>query len=394
MGTYILDENLRRVQLVEGWQSYLWTERWQASGQFQIKIPWTPDRQDMFQPKALLARDDSWRVMRTEIVSDAVDDSGQRILTVIGRSIESMLEKRAGLPVLASLTTSPNWTFSDLPQNIAKTIFTTTCLGGTPSVDYRNNFPFYVNVPFLTPGSIPMPSSPVSIAVTLDTVYAEIVAVCQTYDLGFRMTRQNDTSHIYFDIYTGDDHTSAQTVNDPVIFDPQMNNLSQVEQVSSIADEMTVAVVVASNGYQVVFSPNYDTALSGFDREELLIVANDITLPAGAALNTALQSRGLQALAAKQKTYAFDGIIPPNNGYVYQQDYGLGDLVEERNTSKYGSTMRVTEVTFSSDDQGNDSVVPTLVQVRAITPGTWSAVPGTRHWATEPTTEHWADFTG
>jgi Siphovirus ReqiPepy6 Gp37-like protein len=378
--------------MVEGWQSFMWTERWQAWGQMEMNIPWTKDRQDMLQPKTLMVRDDSYRVMRLETLSDATDEKGNRMLKATGRSIESILEKRAGIPAYASLTTTPQWDFTAaLPQDIITTIFETTCVGGS-AVDYRNDIPFRWPGTFLAAGSIPMPTTTESLSITFDSVYNEIQSVATMFDLGFRLVRQNDEGKLYFDVYTGDDRTAQQTANDPVIFDPQLNNLSQVEQISSIVEEMTVAVVIAPNGYQVVYSPNYDTLIDGFDRQELIVVANDITLPAGAALTQALTTRGLQELNKNQRQYAFDGIVPPNNGFVYQTDYNLGDLVEERNSSNYGSVMRVTEVTFTSDDQGNNATVPTLVQTKNITPGTWSAVPGTKHWIDEPSTVHWSDY--
>ena len=80
--------------------------------------------------------------------------------------------------------------------------------------------------------------------------------------------------------------------------------------------------------------------------------------------------------------------MPQNSTYKYGVDYGLGDLVELRDSSGNINVMRVTEQIFVSDKEGIRSY-PTLTFDMLITPGTWLARPTNQQWA-DVTTETWA----
>jgi hypothetical protein len=221
-------------------------------------------------------------------------------------------------------------------------------------------------------------------------VYSTLTQLCNTYSLGFRLVRNGDQGEIYFEVYVGNDRTSSQSLLSPVVFDQSLNNLVDVNQLTSSAALKTVAYVYAANGYEIVYAPTADHAASGADRRVMLIQSSN-DLPAGTDLTAALQQEGQIALAAQREIYAFDGKIPTHIPYVYGRDYGLGDLVEERNSDGFGGLMLVTEHISSSDDTG-DTEYPTLTVSTVITPNSWLNFAGDEDWADIPTTVHWADL--
>ena len=87
MEWYILDDNLQRDEIIEGFESFIWTERYQGWGDFQILIISTPETRNAFQPGVRIGMKFSYRVMTIETVQDDLGDDGTKKLTITGRSI-------------------------------------------------------------------------------------------------------------------------------------------------------------------------------------------------------------------------------------------------------------------------------------------------------------------
>lgn len=390
MEWYTLDDQLRKAQVIEGFESFIWTERYSGWGDFQIDIPSSFSAKKLLTPGTNITKDDSYRVMTIETVLDTRDENNAKKLTVTGRSIERLLDDRIAMPALASLTTTPQWVITGTPGNIARSIFSTICV--SHAINAGDSIPFYTSGTLLPAGSIAEPSTSVTIALDPDSVYNSIKSVCDYYNLGFRIVRNGDLSQLYFEVYTGTDRTSTQTANPAVIFSEDLDNLTNKSSLKSIATIKNVAYVFTPNGVGTVYPVGVDPTVSGFNRRALIVKADDITLPAGSALNTAIQQRGLQELTKYQNVYQFDGQIPQIGSYKYGVDYNLGDLVEERDENGFGSFLLVTENISVSDAQGKRSY-PTLSVFNQVVPGTWDAWPASSgvHWADVALTVHWAD---
>lgn len=356
MEWYTLDDALRRNTVIEEYSSFIWTERYSAWGDFQIVAAYSPDCKALLAPGVMLGMQGSYRVMIIDTAVDAEDEDGSRTLTITGKSMEALLDDRVAMPGLASTTATPNWVINGTPDYVANFMFLDVCVDG--AISDNDTIPFYTNGRLLQQGNIPLPSVEITTTLTPDSLYNSIKSVCDTYSLGFRLVKNGELGQIYFEIYTGNDLTTGQQIMSPVIFDPVLGTLEQQSQLVSTATLKTIAYVFATNGAVTVNAPGIDANVSGFDRKVLLVNSSNDG-DAGPDLNTALMQEGLQALAAQQKIYSFDGQLPPNIPYVYGVDYNLGDLVEERDEAGNISLMLVTEQIFSSDDTGDKSY-PTL----------------------------------
>lgn len=386
---YTLDNNLNRVQVVEGFETLIWTERYSSNGDFEIDIKSTAPTRALLVEDTWMALNQSKYVMQIETITDSTDDSGTKMLKVVGRDMVKILNDRVAMPAITDTTTTPNWVITGNPGNIARTMFDTIC--AETALNPNDGIDFYVVGKLLPHGSIPESTDIVTVTFAPDTLYNSVKNICDAYNLGFRLVKHPTLSQVYFEVYTGEDRTSSQAVNPAVIFSPDLDNLVDTTTLTSTAGIKNVAYVYAQNGSAEVYAPTSSSSVKGFNRRVLFVDASDIALDAGPDLTTALQQRGLQQLAGFQTVYQFDGQISEYCPYVYGTDYNLGDLVEERDADDIGNVMRVTEQIFVSDNQGDRSY-PTLSVATTITPGTWSAWDANQTWSQVDPSIVWADL--
>lgn len=388
MELYTLDSSLRRERVVEGYESLIWTERYSAWGDFEIKTPSTPAVKALLKAKTYLALSESKRVMQVETVQDYYTDDNQKMLDIKGRSLEAALSDRVAMPAIANLATTPKWTITNTPANIVRTLFSTICV--TAALNAGDTIPFYHSGTITPAGNIPESTDTVTVNLDPDTLYNSIKKVCDVYKLGFRLVRNGETSQLYFEVYNGSDRTTSQTAYPAVIFNRELDNLAKTSVLSSTAQAKTVAYVFAQNGTAVVYSVGADTTATGFDRRVLLVNASDIDTAAGLTLDNQLAQRGLEELSKYQNIYQFDGEISQYGSYTYGSDYNLGDLVEEQDPSGFGNRMRVVEQIFVSDPEGDRSY-PTLSIDITLVPNTWSTWPPTDTWGIVPDADVWGN---
>lgn len=387
MELYILDGLLRRETVIDRFESLIWAERYSSEGDFEMVINSTVDMRRLLVSGARVAINESYRVMEIETVEDTKDSEGRLMLTVKGRSLEGiLLQSRTARNTFASLTTTPKWSLTGTPGEIARAVFNTICRNNTLMVE--DNIPFLMPGSIFPAGTIPEPDEIYDVELDVASVYTVIKNICDVYGLGFRLVRNFDASELYFDIYTGSDRTTQQTGFPAVVFSQELDNLTNTTNLTSSLQHKNVAYVFGKNGTEIVYADGVSSTVEGLDRRVLEVKADDIDLPAGAALTAALQQRGREELAKYRKLSAFDGEIPLINTYKYGVDYNLGDLVEMRNIDGATNQMRVTEQIFVSDAEG-ERAYPSLAIDLFITPGSWFAWDFNQTW--ENATGFWAD---
>ncbi len=389
MEVYILDSLFRREQVIDNFDSLIWTERLSAYGDFELIMHSTLENRTRFPAGIRLAMNESYRVMTVETVEDTTDAEGRMLLKLKGRSLEAILDDRVARAELSDLTTDPKWVITGLPKAIAEQIFHDICVTGV--LDAGDIIPSVVEGTIFPTDTIAEPSDSVTIEFDPTTVYQAIKNVCDLYDMGFRLVRDLDTSLLYFDIYTGSDRTSQQTTLPAVIFSPDLDNLQNTTELTTIAVYKNVAYVISPVGHEVVYPLDIDPTIAGLDRHVLLVKADDITDPDGPTASAKMIQKGLEELSKYRKFSAFDGEINQNSAYKYGIDYNVGDLIEMRNTDGVTNNMQVTEQIFVSDRDGERSY-PTLSVNKFITPGSWSAWDYNQVWEDlDPSDETWSE---
>jgi hypothetical protein len=340
----------------------------------------------------MLAIPQSMRVMKVETQEVKRDDEGNDIITFSGRSLEALLDDRAVFSSLGSLDTEPKWLLQGPPADMLRAIFVAICEDGLLSLD--DKIPFYVPGTLTPPGDIPEPSEDVLFEIEPGSLYELTRDQAQIYNLGFRFVRNDDNSELYYEIYTGTDHTTSQTTNPAVIFSRSLDSLSGLTEIQSDSTEKNVAYVFGKYDSTIVYASGSDSAnASGFSRKVLVVKADDIDLPIGEELTSALNERGRQELEKNRAVLGFDGETPQTISFVYGRDYNLGDLVEVHDTEGNANQVRVTEQIFASDAEGDRSY-PTFTQNQFVRSGSWLAYDGPPEWADVPDTSsfEWKDM--
>src|SRR5690606_27287164 len=223
MEVYTLDPLLRRQEVIDRFESLIWTERYQAYGDFQLDIQSTNDSRTLLKTGMLLAMNESHRVMTVETVEDSVDSEGRKMLSVKGRSIESILEDRIAKDSLSDLTTSPKWVITGPPADVARKIFHDICVTGI--LDTGEIIPFIIEGTFMPEDTIPDTIVPMTVEFNPTSVYNTIKSSGDVWNLALRTLRYYDTSNIYFDMYSASYRTTSPTVLSPVVFTAELDNV-------------------------------------------------------------------------------------------------------------------------------------------------------------------------
>lgn len=389
MEVYVLDSLLRRTQVIDRFESLIWTERFNSFGDFEIDISVNRESLEAFAVGNLLAMNESYRVMIVETVENKTDQDGKQLLKVKGRSLEVILFDRVAMDVLTDTTTHPTWNLANTPGNIARKIFRDICITGV--LDPADVIPFIQSGTIFPEDTITESPIWIELALAPTTVYDAIKALCDPYDLGFRLVRNFDTSQLYFDIYAGNDRSTFQSILPPVIFSPQLESLQNTSELTTVQDAKNVAYVFSPAGFQMVYDLNVDPEIAGFERHILMVDASDITSDV-ADVPAALIRRGTEELAKQRPFSGFDGELNQYSNSKYGVDYQLGDILELRNSDGAVSYVRVTEQILVSDAQG-DRAYPTLVVNETLYPypGSWFSQTS-KKWE-DFTTEYWSDMT-
>ena len=381
----VLNELLLEEEIVESYESLIWTERWRSVGDFEIKIdPDIPDA-SLFRHGTRLSFSRSNRVMVVDTIDNSLDEDGRRLLTIKGPSLEAVLEDRANVALAKGDLPPAEVVLSNPPADIMRNLFDAICVSNTADVTDRLEFVQPAGSPPVS--NIIAPPGTVTIRTIFESLYATLTKIAEAYDLGFRLVR--DGVDLYFEVYTGNDRTSGQTDLPTVIFSPGLDTLTDVKQIVSTALVKNVAYVYSKADARVVYAPDIDVNIGGFSKKLLLVDATDLDLPAGTELDEALEQRGFEALSKQRIVIGFDGKIDETGPYIYGVDYELGDLVEQQDESGDKNYMRVTEQIFVKDKEGYREY-PTLVLNDVVLAGTWYTLPAYKQWY-DFTTEQWVD---
>lgn len=388
MELYTLDNIYRRTEVIDRFESLIWTERYSAFGDFEVVVPSTPEMRKRLAEGTLLAMNESYRVMRVELTENTVDDDGKALFKARGRSLEMILEDRVAKPDLTDLTVQPEWLGSGTPSQVMNFLFDR--IVRNHFLDPADAIPLLQPGSIFSPGTIPFPADTIEVRIPPMSLYQALKEIGDMYEIGFRLVRNGDQSELYFDVYNGNDRTTSQDDFPAVVFSPNLDNLKNTTELSSSASHKNCAYVFSPVGVEVVYPLDVDPEITGFERRVLLVMAEDIKDTDPAVATAAMIRKGHEELAKHRRFAAFDGELNQTSNYKYGIDYNLGDLVEMQNVDGVINKMLVTEQIFVSDAEGERSY-PTLAMNLFVTPGSWLGWDYNQVWEDLGATEYWAD---
>lgn len=345
---WLNNTKFERIALIEGFESLIWTERYNEAGDFELYIPASAENLQNFKIGYYITREDTNTVMIIEKIEITTDVEMGNHIIVSGRSFESVIDRRVVWNQIS---------YTGRPASIITSLLNSN-FGSKASNERRiNGFGVFTRTDsdFTTEDSIRM-------QFTGDNVYEAIVDICQTWGYGFAFGKD-----LRFVLYKGKDRSVNQTKLNHVVFSPLYDNLLNSEYRQDMTEQRTIVRIAGEGeGSKRVYA-SYGTGATGINRKELFVDARDLQSEQrnGSKLSASeyqeqLISRAKAAYADNRGKTEFEGDIDYEATFKYKEDYFLGDIITVENEYKIAMDCRIIEVSENWDDKGY-KVVPTYV---------------------------------
>lgn len=344
MDAYILDEQFQTIRLIDAYESFIWTDRYYAYGDFELYLPMNSELLPYLKLDNYIWLNESEHMMIIEKLYIESDPEQGNHLTVSGRSLESILNRR----IVWNQTT-----YSGDLQTVIKKILTDSIIN--PSIADRKISNFIFN----EIESERIKNIKVEAQYTGDNVYEIIQTLCEDNDVGFKVTL-NSSNQFVFSLYDGEDRSYNQSVHPYVIFSPKFENLinSNYLESNEILKNITL---VAGEGEGAARRTITVGSGTGLLRRELFTDARDISSQVDGGTispteyNNQLTQRGTENLKDYKMEIAFEGEAETTILFVYGRDFFIGDIVETSDAYTHEGRSRIIEFIWSQDDGGKSS---------------------------------------
>lgn len=354
MDLYVLDTEFQTLALLDIYDSFIWTDRYDEYGDFEAYLsPHTPVMEYLVAGNYIWRKDSEHLMIikRVEIKTDP--ESGNHAI-VTGESLESILKNR----VIASRTN-----LSGSLQNGIKTLLNQTII--SPSDQNRK----ISNFVFLDSKDTAITTLTVEGQYFGENLYDVVADICYTNHIGFKITLNNDKEFV-FELYKGVDRSYDQNEIPHVVFSPHYDNLLNSDYIFDVDNVRNIAYIAGEedklddNG-KVITAQIVELSGSGkgLGRKEIFVDAGSIKRTyrdddgkevtiAEKTYRSQLKQKGDEELAEYFAEESFDGQILGDYQWILGKDYFIGDIVQVEN--EYGMTAksRVVEMITSEGPNG------------------------------------------
>lgn len=352
MDIWVLDKTLEANDIVDTFNSLIWTDRYDEYGDFEIYTSVTDQALSLLQMDYYLQSRSSEHVMIIEEVLIDTDPENGNSVTITGRSLESLLSRRIV------------WTQTLLDGSVQDCIKKLLDENVISPKDVNRKIPNFV---FETSAEKAVTEPKITAQFTGDNLYDVISEICRLTGLGFKVTL-NDKKQFVFKLYAGADRTYAQTENPYVVFSPKFENIANSNYLESKKEYKNVALV-AGEGEGAERKTTSVGEESGLERRELFVDARDISTTTEDNVTLSdeeykkqLAQRGDEKLAESVAAQSFEGQVEMTKMFEYGKDFFIGDIVQIANEYGMESRARISEIVTAIDTQGTVTY-PTLSTV-------------------------------
>ncbi|MGG7077387.1 Gp37-like protein [Clostridium sardiniense] len=258
------------------------------------------------------------------IVETPIINESKKQITVKGRDLKSILERRITVPPIGQIHDSFKGNAEDVIKHYVET-------NAVNPIDKKRKINELVIAPSKHRGKV------VSWQSRYKYLNYEINNIGSSTGLGWRVTLDLKNKKFIFDVIEGIDLTTSKS---KVIFSDDFNNITDVVKTNDSKNYKTMGYVAGQGeGANREVEEVYRNNEIGLNRRELFIDARDI------------EEGEKEKLAdrAKAKLNSFDYINSTestvvNTNFIYEKDWDLGDIVI-RKMDDDSENLRVTEIT-------------------------------------------------
>lgn len=350
MEAWILNDKFETVQVIDSFKSFIWTDRYQECGDFELILPLNEEVNLTYVKRGYYFYNaDSEHIMMIENFLVTTDLTEGNTVKITGESLESILKRRIIWDPIA---------FTGGFQNMVKTLLNDSIINPKDLQRKIDNFTFKDS----TDARIT--------SLTVDrkyedreNLYEAIVSVCQEKEIGWKVILTDDHK-FEFSLYKGVDRSYAQIPTPWVIFSPTFENLVDSEYLENDEDYLNVCLVTGEdtdNRVEDRDPPILHTVIGhhvGLDRRETYVDAGSLTSEEDGVTLTSeekykmMEQAGNEELADHKQVKALSGNVDPYSMFQYGRDYFIGDLVQIENIFGFKGTSTISEYIMSYDTSG------------------------------------------
>lgn len=379
---YLLDENLKKIYIIDTYSSVIWTPRYNTLGDCELVIQASKENLNKVKECKYISREDdelSCEIKKIEIQTD--EENGDQII-ITGTDIKDILNKR----IVMNQTN-----FNGLAEDYIRKLITDAFINPKDPNRKISNFMLDDKKGF---------TETIREQVTYDYIGNKVQEICQQFGWGYKVTIKN--GNFVFSLYKGEDRsqyiTFSQNYDNISTTDYQEDN-SNIKNVALIAGEgegvdrkiTTVGSVEGINRIELYVDArdvsstiDYDELVSSYPngREKTInnviyyqVNGNNIAIitkdEEGEVTEVKLcnniytenlKSVGNEKMAEYVQKISFSGKIITGVNYIYKKDYNLGDIVKIVNEYGMAVNARITEIIENRDENGY-SMEPTFENV-------------------------------
>lgn len=340
----ILNESQTAIGILDSFTSFIWTERYNNVGDFEIYTPVSDTALNLLKVNYYVDRPGSPYRGIIECVEISMKTEGPMIKAT-GRMLESIFDRRVIWDATECSGSIQAALKSIIEQNVIKP---TEARRKIPNVIFEDS----------TDPAVTSIEGEIVFAMG-DNLLEAIISVCEACSIGFKLIPASP-DRWEFSLYAGTDRSSSQTAVPPVIFSPEFDNLlssNYIKNVSGLKNAAEIRGRESEDGTVEIIESYGDEV--GLARRELFVDCGSISDKddEGNVDDALYQARCDEEASSKlQETAlneAFDADIDPNSvQFMLDQDYSLGDIVQVRNEYGQEGRLRISELSRTEDDSG------------------------------------------
>jgi hypothetical protein len=349
----LLNTSFETVADIDNYDSMIWTDRYYACGDFSLYLAASTAAVATYVKDYYIWTDESNELMIVETSEIKESQDGGEFLTVTGRSVTSILDRRI---IWGQVTLQGNFQTAIKKLMNENAINPTDASRKIPGLTFKDS------------------TDPAITGLTIDeqflgtNLYSTIAALCKIRNVGFRITGTEGA--FVFELYMGKDRSFNQLANPQISFSPDMDNLTSSRYLHSKETLRTLSLVGGEGEWpSKTFAVTTVSAGagSGLNRRELYTESGTSSKNGDVQLtpeeyNNLLIEKGRFDLLNNRETMTFDGEIEMTDSHEYNVDFFMGDILQMANEYGIESTSRVVEFIRSKSPTGT-AAYPTLESV-------------------------------
>lgn len=343
------DDTFEPIGQLDEYTSLMWPDAFLGKAMFQLWAPITDSNAEKLkEDNVIWCGGENAAVIK--IVKETVNENGEKEFNVKGWTLEFFLTDK----IVDGLynKSGSNYTSSIMYDMVNKMVI-------NPSNPNRK-IPYLVNAMDTKVGK-----QIAAYQKTGGSLYDALYDIAYESDIGFSVVFDPYNKRLIFEVRAGVDRTQDQSVNDPVVFSTDLEDVLSSSYYLNTEDVKNVAMVQGEekNGKRTTVYAG-DTSLKGLKRKELYVDArdlqSDVSDDSGSHTLTddqykaILIQRGNERLAEHQKTETFEAQIRQFGDIQYEfgVDYQKGDKVTVIDRQLGLSvSARITNVEEDFDDE-------------------------------------------